>query len=661
MEDLLADLLQSIEYDSVEWENEFYVSISKAAELSGLSQSQIRYFEGLKGVNIGKREGPNERNRVYTMRDIQLLRWVYRNHTVRPAELATILSEHQEEIFERLGQVTLPQLVKRESAIAGYDAVISDLATLLLAIWQGAALPGEARLYGVILGPGDRDWKKAFKDNLNDKSRSMIDLKDCLVIWPASSASKSPAEYSVCFSTRSWFLPLSEQQFYDTCRLAESDTPLSIVFVWEHTHDTSLATEQTEGYALDLDASKRILTSMLLESLANVLNQYRGKPGEPVSVFSRSTMGYSAVTHGLSFLLNNCIKPYFPDCYLYVARFGEHDEVEIVEEAGDFKAGYIYPFLDERRVLDPQKIPWWIRMAKEQVVIALDRDVKRRPESREESGSVVCIPLVRQDRVIGIVGVENPETDRDAHCLAARGDIDGPALLRYLICMAEIAADYLDFSDSSQERIERTQTAYTSEETSKWHMSLYDEGGPNYSEVIEKILDWTEQVSMQPEDRLDVVIFDIAQDDKLAREYKGFDIITKIVQSTYMRIQAAIQRDYKLSSLLTKKEMILFEKPVADHLVLATIRTPTAYLLVSLERLRKLWDVPNDTFTWEGKKVDVSLQVGVCKFSNLGAYERGIASELMKHHLWTIGGEFKQKHDHTIEYDAIVPTEKIKE
>lgn len=661
MVDLLADLLRSIEHVPVAWDNEFYVSISKAAELSGLSQSQIRYFESLKGVNIGKREGPNERNRVYTKRDIQLLRWVYRNHMLRPAELAIILNEHQEEIFDRLGQITLPQLVKRECTIAGYDAVISDLATLLLAIWQGAAPAGEATLYSVILGPGSRDWKKAFKDNLNDKSRSMIDLKDCLVIWPASPESKSPAEYSVYFSAQSWFLPLSEEQYYDICTFAEVDGPLSVVFVWQRSSDPPVPAEQTEIYSLQLDTSKKILTRMLLESLVNVLNQYRALPGESVSVFSRSTMGPFSVTHGLSLLLNSCIKPYFPDCYVYVARFEERDRVQIVEEAGNARAGYIYPFLDDRRMLDPQKIPWWIRLAKEQVVIALDRDVTRRPENREESGSVVCIPLVRQDRVIGVVGVENPETDRDSHCLAARGDIDGSALLCYLICMAEIAADYLDLSDSSTERIERTRIAYTSEETSKWHMSLYEEGGANYSEVIEKILDWTSQANMKPEDRLDVVIFDIAQDDKLARDYKGFDVITKIVQSTYRRIQTAIQRDEKLSALLDKKHLILFEKPVADHLVLATIRTPTEYLLVSLERLRKLWDPPNDKFTWEGKKVDVSLQVGVCKFSNLGSYDRGIASELMKHHLWTIGEQFKQEHARTIEYDAIVPTEKIKE
>ncbi|MGH2498117.1 MAG: MerR family transcriptional regulator [Ktedonobacteraceae bacterium] len=659
MEDLWADFLQSIEYDPAEWDNEFYVSISKASDLSGLSQSQIRYFEALKGVNIGKREGPNARNRVYTKRDIQLLRWVYRNNAARPAELANTLSEHQAEIFERLGQAILPQLVKRECKIAGYDAVISDLATLLMEIWQGSVSSGQAILYGAILGPGNKDWQKAFKDNLNDKSRNMIDLKGCLVIWPTPPESKPSAEYFVFFSSQSWYHPLTGGQSFDTCWFSETEQALSVVFVWQQATESASSTEQIEDYSLALDTSKKILTKMLIESLCRVLNHYSAVPGQSISVFSRSTMGPSEVTHRFSLLLNHCIKPYFPNCYLYIASFGEREEVEILEEAGDLEAGYIYPFLSENRVLDAHKIPWWIRWAREQVVIALDRDVKRRHESREESGSAVCIPLVRQDRVIGLVGIENPETSKDAHCLATRNGIDGPALLRFLICMAEVVADYLDLSASSAERVERTQIAYSSEETSKWHMSLYDQGGPDYSEVIEKILDWTYQIGMKPEDRLDVVIFDIAQDDMLARDYKGFDIITKIVQSTYKRIKTAIERDPKLSSRLDEKQLILFEESVADHLVLATIRTPLNYLLVSLERLRKLWDAPNDTFTWEGKKVDVSLQVGVCKFSDLSSYERDIASELMKHHLWTIGEKFKQEHKQIIEYDAIVPTEKI--
>jgi hypothetical protein len=80
MDPNLTDLLQLAEIEHSGWDDEFYVSIGKAAKLSGLSQSQIRYFEkSLEGITIGKREGPNKRNRVYTKRDIRLLKWVYQH------------------------------------------------------------------------------------------------------------------------------------------------------------------------------------------------------------------------------------------------------------------------------------------------------------------------------------------------------------------------------------------------------------------------------------------------------------------------------------------------------------------------------------------------------------------------------------------------------
>src|SRR5712691_3351805 len=83
-------------------DNEFCVSITKAAELSGLTESQIRYLESLTGVNIGKR-GPKERNRVYTKQDVKLLWWVAQNQkNHRPSEIADFLSQHQEDILSKL-------------------------------------------------------------------------------------------------------------------------------------------------------------------------------------------------------------------------------------------------------------------------------------------------------------------------------------------------------------------------------------------------------------------------------------------------------------------------------------------------------------------------------------------------------------------------------
>jgi len=153
MKDLLEKILQNVDYEPSGWEGEFYVSISKAAELSGLSESQIRYFEGLSGINIGQREGPKERNRVYTKRDVKLLRAVYQCADARPAEIAQVIKEHQELILERLGQVTLPQIIQHEELLSGQDFLIAGLVAVLLSIWQEAAGPQGAMIQGVILGP----------------------------------------------------------------------------------------------------------------------------------------------------------------------------------------------------------------------------------------------------------------------------------------------------------------------------------------------------------------------------------------------------------------------------------------------------------------------------------------------------------------------------
>src|SRR6266702_1723948 len=124
MKDLLEKILQNVDYESPDWGDEFYVSISKASELSGLSESQIRYFESLctqSGITLGRREGPNARNRVYTKRDVRLLRWVYECNDVRLAEIAQFIKKEQKKILESLGEVTLPKLIKHEQHIAGHD------------------------------------------------------------------------------------------------------------------------------------------------------------------------------------------------------------------------------------------------------------------------------------------------------------------------------------------------------------------------------------------------------------------------------------------------------------------------------------------------------------------------------------------------------------
>src|SRR2546421_1538523 len=112
-------------------DDEFCVSITKAAELSRLSESQIRYLESLPGVNLGKR-GPKERNRMYTKQDVKLLRWIaQKQKDHRPSEIADFLSQHQEEIYSSLERITLQQVVEHEQISSGYDVLVSRLVALI--------------------------------------------------------------------------------------------------------------------------------------------------------------------------------------------------------------------------------------------------------------------------------------------------------------------------------------------------------------------------------------------------------------------------------------------------------------------------------------------------------------------------------------------------
>ncbi|HYL44417.1 MAG TPA: MerR family transcriptional regulator [Ktedonobacteraceae bacterium] len=652
MKDLLEHILQNVDYEQPGWDDEFYVSISKAAELSGLSESQIRYFESLSGINIGQREGPKERNRVYTKRDVRLLQAVYRCKEARPAEIAEVIKSHQEQILERLEQFTLPQIIQHEEAIAGYHVLITGLVALLLSIWQEAATPPGTTIEGIIFGPQKESWKASFLQSI--ESKGSLDLADSLVACPTGAGKARTTDLKIFYSKQSWYLPYMDDPIWDTRWFADASKPFAIAVQWRRSPNEI----QEQMPSLQLDERARALTTMLIQSLKNVLNAHPGKSGDAVSVYSRASLGPVAVAHGLSLMLRTCIQPYFSNCYTYVAKFEKDNDLRVLEQGGDPNSGYIPQFLNSSQFLDTRRFPWWIAFAKEQVSIALDQDASRRPESREEHGSVVCIPLVGQDKVVGVLGVENTCTDHTEHCLKRRDGFDGPELLRYLVCMAEIAADYLNHQVSSLERFERSQLAYTRHETTEWHWNIYQQGGLNYTRIVEKILDWTEQIGSLVEKTVNVVVIDIAEEDILAREHKGFDIIINLLQRTRLRIKTTLQSDPTASSLISKNQLVLFDEPVADHLVLVTIDIPRDYLRVILERIKRIWLATSDKFVWGEKEVAVSLQVGVCRFPSLG-YERGIASEMMKHHLWMMSQQMfaKMPLEHVLEYDAVVVTE----
>lgn len=658
MDELHDKLLLNLNDEFTDWDKEFYVSISKAAELSGLSVSQIRYFENLcknHGVAIGRREGPNDRNRVYTNRDVQLLRRVYHCSDSKMADIAQFIQEHQQEVLESLGDLTLPQLLKYEQSIAGRDVLIIRLVAILLSLWSEATQPANATFKGVIFAPKKDEWKSSFEATVQQK-RS-IDLTHALVAYRVDAEKKQMGDFKVFFSHQSWYLPFSEELDFDTKSLGDKNIPFTIVVLWTRPNQK---TPIQKAHTILLDKPKKILSHMLLHSLKCVLEEAALLSNAPISIYSRAEIGTMEVSQGLSLLLQHCILSFFPDCYSYVAMLRKDDSVQVLKECGDINLGYTHQMLNQQNILDTRKTPWWTTFVKQQVAIALDQDAARRPDRREEQGSVVCLPLIRQGTLLGLLGIENPYTDPSRHCLSTRNGIDGPARLRYLICIAEIAAHYLDQREGINEKAERSRLAFTRNETTEWYWSIYQQGGINYTSTVQSILDWIKKIDLPATENVSVVIVDIAGENELARDHRGFDIIVDLVQNTRKRIQLIIQNDPVASALKSNDHLHLLDIPVADHLVLVVTGAEMPYLRVFLERIRRIWRNTNDSFTWDGKEVPVSLQVGICTFARLGSFESGQAAELMKHHLWELYHRMAVPSEQIFEYYGEVTTYTIR-
>ena len=654
-------------------DDEFCVSITKAAELSGLSESQIRYLEGLQGVNIGKR-GPKERNRVYTKQDVKLLWWIAQQD-YQPSKIANFLSQRQEEILSTLGRITLQQVVQLEQNSSAYDVLVSRLVALILSIWQEAALGGgkkaDAVIMGVVFGPQDETWKASFLQNYAEGRA--IDLAGSLVVWSTivqedlKNIIVDPdiifGNLNIIFSRQTWYFPATKKLIFDTSHFSGPTEPFAAAILWLPL-DKNTAIHQLQRSAQNVSGLQSKLASVLMQSLSYTLKRSPHPTSFPASVFSRGILGQHSVLRGLSLLLDTCIEPYFSDCYLYIAKFGPMGQLEILDHRGNEDSGYL------PKALATRDLPWWIRYVRRNASLALAQDATTTHLLHKgEYGSVICFPLIVIDKVVGVLSIENTHADQKMHCLTERNGLADADLLRYLICIAEIAAEYLNLNESSAQKAERSKVAYASEKTVSWWLDIYHFGGMNYTGFIEKVCCWMEEAPVNSDDEVNLVVIDIFRESDLAARFQGFEVIIDIVRRTRERISELIQSDPIAKDLAAQKKIMLFDTPVGEHLLLATVSNhnePRDYLLIFLEKIRRFWDQESgDIFSWKRVNINVTLQVGICRFDGLARFERKMASQILNYHLQELIKRIYDKDrdnerplKHVIEYDAIVRTEK---
>jgi DNA-binding transcriptional MerR regulator len=132
-DDTLHDILDGLRRSSEDWRTELSVSIGRARALTGLKETQIRYFEELGALHPAKTGAKTGASRLYTLADLRRLHalaaLLQAGH--RPAEAAEIVRNHAQRI-ELDARPSLADTARFELLAEIDGFLLSRLATQLL-------------------------------------------------------------------------------------------------------------------------------------------------------------------------------------------------------------------------------------------------------------------------------------------------------------------------------------------------------------------------------------------------------------------------------------------------------------------------------------------------------------------------------------------------
>jgi DNA-binding transcriptional MerR regulator len=638
----------------------FYVGISTAAQLSNLSESQIRYIESLPGITLGRREGPKRRNRVYTQRDIALLRWISKQN-MRPTDVAEEMLRNQEEILKQAGYLTMEKAAQLDDILSGCQPLISRLSSLLLLAWQKLlasdtsdttedTLEPREPISRIVIGPQDPQWLTSAQADL--RAHRALDLKDCFVFWPEPySALESHEEnravdfdLRVLFSSQTMYLPYPAG--HEVLLLSQDGIPCSVLLLrpkpqrdGEPVSDASEALFLIQGGSAEADLGR-----LLLESLQRVLDASVRHPDARQTVqLAGTSLSSGALLNGLTLLLEACVRPYFPAHYdVYLALFDDSSANRALRSEvanSEAKTGL--------RTISGADDQWWIRFAREYASIALAEKSSRSPfhERKQDDDpdnpddpSVVCLPLTSFGNTLGALCVEGFPSGPEDHCLAPRGYVhDGKHWLQYLMCIAESAVDYLAMISSISQRARRAEQIYMWKDTISWYWNIYTKGGLNYDTAISDMLDMLRNKAAGKEDTLAFLVIDIVNEQQLAADHQGFEIITDLLKHTRRRLKALIKEDIFARELQSRDMLKLLEEDYGDHLIVVAINPPYQSLRIFADKVRMIWQRDaGDSFKWDNESLEVSLQVGILAVPDLVPLEEINRRQIVEHGLSTL-------------------------
>lgn len=146
---LLTAILERIVAESADWQRSMAVSIGRASAISGLKESQIRYFEELHALQPAKSTAQSGASRLYTLADLRRLRALalLAEHGYRAAESAALVRANAD-LVDQASRISVEALIARERGVVADGFFLARLASLLIDTLQSAldASAAHARL-----------------------------------------------------------------------------------------------------------------------------------------------------------------------------------------------------------------------------------------------------------------------------------------------------------------------------------------------------------------------------------------------------------------------------------------------------------------------------------------------------------------------------------
>jgi len=279
----LEEIVQMLGRETERWRDQLAVSIGRASELTGLKESQIRYFEELEALQPQKTTEHRGASRLYTIADLRRLSALGRltRLNYRPAEAARIVRANAAFVDSGVYR-SVSEIVTAESMVVTDGFLLSRvLSQVLLACQEELKLQAEAQqskppqIRGALVPlrrVPELEASNMSSEELTHLARSLGEsVADIFVVlnreefatsnssyeWPPPPKVGSDESFVMFYSREAWSIPATDSRRY--LRYVSQTPPWQAIVLLLDGEAPAGATSLTSKSSMRAEAVDRLL------------------------------------------------------------------------------------------------------------------------------------------------------------------------------------------------------------------------------------------------------------------------------------------------------------------------------------------------------------------------------------------------------------------